>query len=214
MAARFSEEEFVRINALLLVYGWGHRTLLTKLSIIHEDLISAGKTSIETIHGRMKAPASIAGKLAKMKVPLTAQSARQYLRDIAGIRVICPFFRDIHYLIDLLRQMPEVKILEEKDYLATPKPSGYRSYHVIMEVPVFYSGKTENIPVEVQIRTQGMDFWATLEHKARYKYAEHVPEHLSAELASCAEKIAELDHRMFTISELIELINQSGPEVS
>jgi len=208
--ARFSAAEFEQIKSLLLVYEWGHRTLLTKLSIIHEDLLSSDNTSIESIQGRIKTPVSIAGKLAKLKVPVTAQSAKIHLRDIAGIRIICPFSRDIHYLIDLLRRMPEVKILDEKDYLTSPKPSGYRSYHVIMEVPVFYSGKTESIPVEVQLRTQAMNFWATLEHKARYKYQEHVPQHLSDELAAIAEKIAELDNRMFLIHEIIALINQNG----
>ena len=145
MPARFSEEEFEEIKNLLLVYEWGHRTLLTKLSIIHEDLKSAGDSSIENIRGRMKAPASIADKLAKLGAPLNAQNARLHLRDIAGVRIICPFARDIHYIIGLLRQIPDVSILDEKDYLTTPKPSGYRSYHMIMEVPVFYSGRTDNI---------------------------------------------------------------------
>ena len=210
MHALFSEEEFERIKYLLLVYEWGHRTLMTKLNIIREDLISAGNTSIENIHGRMKAPASIAGKLSKMNAPLDAENAKLHLKDIAGIRIICPFSRDIHYIIGLLRQMPEVKILDEKDYITHPKPSGYRSYHVIMEVPIFYSSKTEHIPVEVQLRTQAMDFWATLEHKARYKYKDHIPQHLSDELVACAEKIAMLDDRMFTIHEIITLINEDG----
>ena len=212
MQVLFSAEEFERVKSLLLVYEWGHRTLLTKLSIIREDLKSEGDTSIENIHGRMKTPASIAGKLARLNVPLTGESAKQHLRDIAGIRIICPFSRDIHRIIDLLRLMPEVRILDEKDYITKPKPSGYRSYHVIMEVPIFYSGKTDNIPVEVQLRTQAMDFWATLEHKAQYKYRDHVPEHLSGALVACAEEIAKLDERMFTIHEIITLINQEGTD--
>jgi len=210
----FCEDEFERIKTLLLVYEWGHRTLMTKLNIIREDLISAGDTSIENIHGRMKAPASIAGKLVRLGVPLSAESAKLHLRDIAGIRIICPFSRDIHYIIGLLRQMPEVKILDEKDYITKPKPSGYRSYHMIMEVPIFYSGKTDNIPVELQLRTQAMDFWATLEHKAKYKYKDHIPEHLSHALVECAKEIATLDERMFTIHEIITLINQDGSDLN
>jgi putative GTP pyrophosphokinase len=106
--------------------------------------------------------------------------------------------------------MPDAKVLKEKDYVGNPKPSGYRSYHLIMEIPVYYSGKTEAIPIEFQIRTNAMDFWATLEHKVRYKYKEHIPGHLCDELVLCADKIAELDDRMFLIHDIISLINQDS----
>jgi len=211
MPARFSEEESLLLEKLLLVYEWGQRTLLTKLSIIHEDLLNSGDNSpIESIKGRIKTQKSIAGKLQGMGLDVTANSAKKHLMDIAGVRVICPFSKDIYYLVDLLRSMRDTRILNEKDYVASPKPSGYRSYHVIMEIPVFYSGKTENVPVELQIRTEAMNFWATLEHKARYKYKEHIPQHLSDELVICADKIAELDKRMFLIHEIIALINQDA----
>ncbi|MCL2856929.1 MAG: GTP pyrophosphokinase family protein [Oscillospiraceae bacterium] len=210
--ALFNEVEFEQVKALSLVYEWAHRTLMTKLNIISEDLASSGNSPIESIHGRMKSLTSIAGKLAKMGVPLTAENAKIHLRDIGGIRIICHFSQDIHYIISLLRQMPSVKILDEKDYITKPKPSGYRSYHVIMEVPIFYSGKTESIPVEIQLRTQAMNFWASLEHKARYKYQDHVPAHLSDELVAIAEKIDKLDRRMATIHEIITLINQDSDD--
>ena len=211
MSIRFSQEEFAKLKKLLLVYEWGHRTLMTKLNIMHEDFRNfQGTNPIEHIRGRIKAPESIALKLHRMQVELTAENARKYLKDIAGIRIICPFARDIYYLISLLRSMPGASILEEKDYIGSPKPSGYRSYHVIMEIPVFYSNKTEYVAVEVQVRTEAMNFWATLEHKARYKYQEHIPQHLCDELAICADKIAELDDRMFLIHDMISLINQDN----
>jgi len=209
MSIRFSAEEFAKLKQLLIVYDWGLRTLLTKLDIIHEDFKHFDQSSpIEHIRGRIKSPEGIAQKLHRLNFDVTAANAKTHLRDIAGIRITCPFARDIYQLIDLLRSMPTLNILEEKDYVSNPKPSGYRSYHVIMEVPVFYSGKMEQVIVEVQIRTEAMNFWATLEHKARYKYEEDVPGHLCDELVLCADKIAELDRRMFLIHESIMEMNQ------
>jgi len=209
MSIRFSTEEFQKLKQLLIVYDWGLRTLVTKLDIIHEDFKTFRESSpIEHIHGRLKAPESIAQKLYKLNLDITAENAKAHLRDIAGIRITCPFARDITQLVGLLRSMPTINILEEKDYINNPKPSGYRSYHLIMEVPIFCFGNMEQVIVEVQIRTEGMNFWATLEHKARYKYEEHIPAYLCDELTLCADKIAELDRRMFLIHESIMLMNE------
>jgi len=206
MSVRFSAEEFQKLKQLLIVYDWGLRTLVTKLEIIHEDFKTFSESSpIEHIHGRLKAPESIAQKLHRLNLDITAENAEAHLRDIAGVRITCPFARDITRLVDLLRAMPTINILEEKDYINHPKPSGYRSYHVIIEVPIFCFSKMEQVVVEVQIRTEGMNFWATLEHKARYKYEEHIPSHLCDELVLCADKIAELDRRMFLIHESIHV---------
>jgi len=211
MSVRFSEEEFARLKNLFFVYEWGQRTLLTKLNIMQEDFKNFQENNpIEYIAGRIKSPESIAQKLHKMDVEITAENVKRYLKDVAGIRIICPFAKDIHYLVGLLKAMPDVNILDEKDYVTNPKPSGYRSYHVILEIPVFYSGKTENVVIEVQIRTEAMNFWSSLEHKARYKYQDHIPQHLCDELVICADKIAELDNRMFLIHEIISLINQDN----
>ena len=212
MSVRFSEHEFARLKDLLLVYEWGQRILLTKLSIIHEDHRNFHENNpIEYIKGRIKSPESIAQKLHRLGFDITADNAKKHLKDIAGVRITCTFAKDIHYLTNLLRYMPSVNILDEKDYVSTPKPSGYRSYHIIVELPVFYSGKAEYVPVEVQIRTEAMNFWSTLEHKARYKYREHIPQHLCDELVVCADKMAELDHRMFLINETLSQINQDAP---
>ncbi|MCL2568567.1 MAG: GTP pyrophosphokinase family protein [Oscillospiraceae bacterium] len=211
MAVRFNEAEFAELKNLLHIYEWGQRTLLTKLNIMQDDFRHFQENNpIEYIKGRIKAPESIAEKLHRLNVEITAENVREHLKDVAGVRIICPFAKDIHYLVSLLRAMPDVNILDEKDYVSNPKPSGYRSYHVILEVPVFYSGRTEYVVVEVQIRTEAMNFWSTLEHKARYKYQDHIPQHLCDELVICADKIAELDHRMFLIHEIISLINQDS----
>jgi len=209
MPARFSDEEFTKLKKLLFVYEWGLKIMMTKTQILYEDLQHFHNASpIDHFRGRIKAPESIAEKLLKMNLELTAANAREHLTDIAGIRIICPYAKDIYDLVDILRSMPDSKVIIEKDYISAPKPSGYRSFHLIMEIPVFFSGKTECIPVEIQIRTAAMDFWATLEHKVKYKYKEHIPQHLQDELVICADKIAELDDRMFLIHDIISLINQ------
>jgi len=215
MTIRFSPEEFTKLKKLLFIYEWAQKTLLTKLNIMQEDFKNFQKTGpIEHIKGRIKSPESIAEKLHKSKVDITAANVRKYVKDVAGVRIICSYAKDIHYLVDLLRAMPDVNILNEKDYVSNPKPSGYRSYHVIMEVPVFYSGKTEYVTVEVQLRTEAMNFWSTLEHKARYKYQDRIPPHLCDELIICADKIAELDQRMFFIHETISPIHEDTIEQS
>ena len=209
MSIRFSLEEFEKLKKLLSVYEWGLAIVMTKLNIVHGDLRDfQDNGAIEYIKNRIKGPESIASKLHKKGVDLTAENAKKYLNDIAGIRIITPFAKDIYFLVDLLRSMPEIRIVNEKDFISHPKPSGYRSYHLIIEVPVFYSNKVEDVTLEIQIRTEAMNFWSTLEHKARYKYKNYIPSHLSDELITIADKIAELDHRMFLIHEIISLINE------
>jgi len=211
MSLRFSEEEFSRLKELLFSYEWALRTMMTKLDIIREAFkLSQDTSPIGYIACRVKTPESIAGKLHKQNYGLTAVNAKKYLKDIAGIRIICPYARDIYFLAGLIREMPDAIILSEKDYVTKPKPSGYRSYHIIMEIPIYHSSKTETVPIEIQIRTEAMNFWATLEHQAKYKYKEHIPQHLSDELIVCADKIAELDNRMFLIYETISIINNEG----
>ena len=204
MSIRFSTEEFAKLKELLLIYEWGHRTLLTKLAIVHEDFEHFHEDNpIDHIRGRIKAPESIAEKLHRLNLDITAENAKNHIMDIAGVRIICPFARDIYHLVELVRSMPDLKIRGEKDYVQKPKKSGYRSYHLLIEIPVFHSGKIDQVVIEVQIRTEAMNFWATLEHEARYKYQGDIPEHLSNELVVSADKIAELDHRMFLIHENI-----------
>ena len=209
MTVRFSPEEFGRLKSFLILYEWGQNTLMTKLKIIDQDYkVFHPNNPIEHLKARMKTPESIAGKLNKMGLGITAENAKKYISDIAGIRIICSYTKDIYDLANVLKALPDVNTINEKDYISNPKPSGYRSYHLILETPFFYSGKIDSVPVEVQIRTAAMDFWASLEHKVRYKYDEDIPQHLCAELAICAEKIAELDNRMFLIHDIISLINQ------
>jgi len=209
MIPRFDDVEFEKLKNLLHIYEWGLRTLKTKMHIVDEDLKNfQHRDAIDYIASRIKTPQSIAGKLHNLGAPLTAEAASENLFDIAGMRILCPFLDDIHFLVNIIRNMPDINILSEKDYITNPKPSGYRSYHIILEVPVFFNGKAERVKVEVQIRTEAMNFWSTLEHKVRYKYKGDIPKHLSDELAEIAGKIDELDNRMHLIHEIISLINE------
>jgi len=205
----FSNEEFKKLKELLSEYQWGLAVLMTKLNIIQDDLTTyQGNNSIEHIASRIKSPESIAQKLYEAGLELTADNARKHLNDVAGVRIITSFGKDVDFLVALLRSVPDIYIINEKDFITNPKKSGYRSYHMIIHVPVFHSGALANVTVEIQLRTSAMNFWATLEHKARYKYRDHVPDHLSKELVLIADKIAELDNRMYLIHEILTLINE------
>jgi len=206
MSARFSDEEFARLKDLLPMYDWSMQIALTKFKILQQDhIIVHNRNPIEHTKARIKSPLAIAHKLQKLNLEITADSAKKNLRDISGIRMICPFAKDIYYLVDIIKLIPGFTVVEEEDYIANPKPSGYRSFHLIVHVPVYHSGTTDEVPVEIQLRTAAMDFWATIEHQVRYKYKEHIPQHLSDELVICADKIAELDKRMLQIHEIIAL---------
>ena len=209
MPLEFSSVEFERLKNTLPLYEKAQQIFLEKLHNLNSSLISSENSApIEHIKARLKSPASIIQKLQRLGFALTAHNARQHLKDISGIRIICPFFNDVYGLVDILSAVPDWKVTEKEDYIIDPKPSGYRSYHMIIDVPVCNAGAIEEIPIELQIRTAAMDFWATMEHKVRYKYKEHVPKHLSDELALCADKIMDLDKRMLLIHEIISLVNQ------
>jgi putative GTP pyrophosphokinase len=209
MSPGFSAEERAKLDKTLLIYRWAMDVLLTRVRAISEDVATFQDGSlIEGFKGRIKTADSIAGKLAKLGLEATVDNAVANLRDLAGIRIICSYTKDIHTMVEMLRALPDVTVIKEKDYVTCPKPSGYRSFHLIVQVPVQYSGGTQVVPVEFQVRTEAMDFWASLEHRVRYKYGGDIPQHLCDELVLCADKIAELDHRMYLIHDIISLINQ------
>lgn len=152
----------------------------------------------ETIKARLKKPHSIYGKLKGMGAPLTVSSIEKNIEDVAGIRVICSFMKDIYLIADCLRSQDDLKIVQEKDYIKDPKSSGYRSLHIIVEVPIFLRKGKKSVRVEIQLRTIAMDFWASLEHKIRYKkdIPESVVSKLGMDLKSTAELANLLDERM------------------
>ena len=206
MAVLFPSEEFALLKDQQVLYRCALKNMEMRVDVLLEDFSHLQTYNpIEHIKSRLKSPESIADKLARLGHPLTAQSARKHLTDVAGLRCICSYARDIFHIVDTIKRQPDITVLSEKNYVTNPKPTGYRSYHLIIEVPVFLSDRTELLPVEVQLRTQAMDFWASLEHKVRYKYTGGMPEHLAHDLRECAEKIAELDNRMYLIQDLVDM---------
>ncbi|MCI8371665.1 MAG: GTP pyrophosphokinase family protein [Lachnospiraceae bacterium] len=183
----------------------------TKLKILDAEFsMEYDRNPFESIKSRLKSPVSIFKKLEKKGLPVTVESMERYLFDIAGLRVICSFEEDIYKLMELLLRQDDIRLIRKKDYIGRPKPNGYRSLHLILEVPVFQAGGPKKIKVEVQFRTIAMDFWASLEHKLRYKKNIAHSEEIAEELRVCAEKIAQLDQQMQEIRHRID--RDSGEE--
>jgi len=185
---------FIQINHL---YDSAIHEIETKLEIIDSEFQSNfSRNPIHNISSRLKSPESIANKLIRKNIPITAESILDNLHDIAGVRVVCHYIEDIYQIASYLSMHDDIQILKQKDYIKNPKPSGYRSLHLIVTVPVFLSTGKKIVPVEIQIRTIAMDFWASLEHQLHYKTKCSVPDSLSSELKELAEKIHSNDLQM------------------
>lgn len=195
----------VQFNELMRRYQAATKEITTKLEILQSDFLSRnGRACIETITCRLKTPASILNKLNRKGITPSLVAMRTQLNDIAGVRVICPFLDDIYTVIQALTQQDGIQVLSIKDYISHPKPNGYRSYHMVVEVPVFFCDEKEHMRVEIQLRTVAMNFWATLEHQMKYKKETSDDPEILRSLRRCADTIAETDRRMLWIREHIE----------
>ena len=182
------------------VYRGAIREITTKLETLDAEFhVRYEHNPIHHINSRLKSPQSILEKLKRKGVEPSIEAAREYLTDIAGVRVICNYVEDIYHIADIVENQSDITLVAKRDYIANPKPNGYRSLHLIVKVPVFLSNHTENIPVEIQIRTIAMDFWATLEHELRYKSQMDMSDELRIRLKQCAETSSWLDHEMQAI---------------
>jgi putative GTP pyrophosphokinase len=194
----------------MLLYKFGLDEIGTKVRILKEELsYRSANSPIEHVSPRLKTPASITAKARRIGCPLVFDEVRARIRDIAGIRIVCGFISDVYTVAEMLTRQPDVHLLQIKDYVAGPKSNGYRSLHLIVEIPVFLSDRVAAVPIEVQLRTVAMDFWASLEHKISYKYDHDVPAHLHDELAAAAQDAMRLDQRMELLYRDIRGI---GPE--
>lgn len=202
-----SEEIFEKISnlrELLLTYNSAIREVTTKLEILNDELsVRNRRNPIQFIKSRVKTPMSIVDKLQKLEKEISVESVMTSLNDVAGIRVIASFVDNVYEIADMLTKQDDVFLIEAKDYIKNPKPNGYRSYHLIVEVPVFFSDKKQFVRVEIQIRTVAMDFWASLEHQLKYKENIKNSEEIEAELRQCAETIANTDMKMMSIRNKI-----------
>ena len=185
------------------------REIETKLRVLDEEFsILADRNPIQTIKSRVKKPISIIEKLQRRGYEVTVENMREHLTDIAGVRVICSFVEDIYKLSELLLSQDDIILVEVKDYIKNPKPNGYRSLHLIIEIPIFLSQEKKHMRVEVQFRTIAMDFWASLEHQLKYKKKIENPEKIANELKYCADVITEVDMRMQDIRYMIDEVEK------
>ena len=181
----------------------------TKLEILDDEFqMKHRRNPIHHIENRLKSIHSIMEKLIRKQYTVSMKSAVEHLTDIAGIRVICSYVEDVYTVAQLLTNQDDVHLKEMRDYIRSPKPNGYRSLHLIVEIPVFLQEGRILVPVEVQIRTIAMDFWASLEHDLRYKARGNVPQDICEELQQVGEDIARLDQKMQTIHDRIEIVLQ------
>ncbi len=185
------------LQRFLLEYRFGMQEIETKVAILRDEFqYLHDYNPIEHVSSRVKSPDSLVAKVVRRGIEPDFASIRESITDIAGVRITCSFTTDAYRLFDLLTQQDDVTVRVVKDYIAAPKPNGYKSLHAIVEVPVFLSSGRVTVPVEVQFRTIAMDFWASLEHKIYYKYERQVPAELLADLRDAAASAAELDERM------------------
>ena len=187
------------------LYQSATREISTKLEILDDEFQMIHKRNpIHNMQSRIKSIKSIIEKLSRKELDISIESAKSNLFDIAGIRVVCYYIEDIYVIARMLTQQDDIELIKETDYIKNPKQNGYRSLHLVVKVPVFFSSGKETVPVEIQIRTIAMDFWASLEHQLRYKNIDEIPPSVVAELQHCADTIADTDRRMQRIYKTIE----------
>ena len=210
-----SPEQFIqntkKFNDLMMMYRCTVREIRTKLEVLDDEFSATYKRNpISSIKSRIKSPVSIYNKLKKLGYEFNEENIRTKLHDDAGVRVICSFINDIYAIAKLLSDQDDITVVEIRDYIKNPKPNGYRSYHMIVDIPVFFSSGKTMMRAEIQIRTIGMDFWASLEHQLRYKQGiENLDnyEEISNELLECAQNVIRTDNHMQTIKDMIGTFN-------
>jgi len=187
------------------LYSAAIKEIRTKLEILDEEFkVKYDHNPIHHIESRLKTPESIIKKLQKRNMEISLESIRQNLTDVAGIRVICNYIDDIYQISDMLTSQNDIRLLSMQDYISNPKESGYRSLHLVVEVPIFLSNQIENVPAEIQIRTIAMDFWASLEHHLKYKSDKAIAEDLWDRLKNCADAIYQVDSEMQAIYHAVK----------
>lgn len=196
-----------QIREMTMLYSCAMREVCTKLENLSQEFeLNKARNPIQHINHRLKRLESIRNKMIQRDLPLEYETMRDEITDIAGIRVICSYINDIYAISNMLKQQDDLLVVREKDYIANPKPNGYRSYHLIVAIPVFLSSEKQIIPVEIQMRTIAMDFWASLEHQLRYKSQSEVSDSTRKRLTNIAEDTFRADLEMQQIYEEISAI--------
>lgn len=197
-----------KYNKLMAYYRCAIMEVETKFNVLNEEFsLRYDRNPINGIKSRLKRLDSIKEKLERKDLPFTLEAVEEHIHDVAGVRVVCSFVDDVYLLADALLKQDDITLLEKKDYIANPKPNGYRSLHLIVTVPIFLEHEKRIMQVEIQLRTIAMDFWASLEHQLRYKKDFDFTEHMARELQDCANLSAQLDARMDSLREHVESVN-------
>ncbi|UCR88597.1 GTP pyrophosphokinase [Mycetocola spongiae] len=200
------------LTRMMMAYRFGLNEVSTKINILRDEFNYVHEYNpIEHVSSRLKSPESILEKAKRRGVGPSIASLREQVRDIAGIRITCSFVPDIYTVYEMLAGQQDVTVVEVRDYIKNPKPNGYQSLHVLVEVPVFLSDRVEPVLVEIQIRTIAMDFWASLEHKIYYKYGRSVPDNLLAELKEAADTASALDAKMLRLHHEVRRHEEAHP---
>lgn len=204
-------KQYEEVKQLPTLYQLALEELETKFKIIQAEWkIKHDYSPFEHIKTRIKEPSSIFTKLQRKGYPLTLDSIVNKIYDVAGMRIVCAFVKDIYLILDHMKTRKDIRIVEIKDYIANPKPNGYQSLHVIVQVPLVLFDDTRWIYVEIQLRTLAMDFWASLEHIIFYKFEQQVPPHVTKELTDAAKAVDLLDRKMLELRKEILSYNQEG----
>ncbi|MCH5256346.1 MAG: GTP pyrophosphokinase family protein [Lachnospiraceae bacterium] len=192
-----------------LIYKSALKQISTKLEILNDEFQHVHRYNpIEHIKSRIKTPESIVKKLKKHGYESTIGNMVKYVNDIAGIRVICSFTSDIYQIAEMISNQSDINVISVKDYIVNPKQSGYKSYHMLVTIPVYLSDRIEDTKVEIQIRTVAMDFWASLEHKIHYKFEGNAPDHIREQLVECSRIVSDLDSRMLNLNKEIQHLGE------
>lgn len=196
-------------TSLMFLYNSALKEINVKIEILNNEFVHIyNYNPIEHIKSRLKTPESIVKKLKRYGYDVTMENMTEKLSDIAGIRIICSFTSDIYQIADMISSQSDVTVLYVKDYIKSPKPNGYKSYHMVVTIPIYLSDGPVETKVEIQIRTVAMDFWASLEHKIYYKFEGNAPAYLQQELKACADVVDMLDAKMYSLNEAILELSQ------
>lgn len=191
-------------KTMMFIYNSALKEVGTKLEILNDEFQHVHQYNpIEYIKSRVKSPESIVKKLKRNGYESTIQNMVEHVNDIAGIRIVCSFTSDIYRMAEMIGKQNDLTVVSVKDYIKHPKESGYKSYHMLVTVPIFLSDRVVDTKVEIQIRTMAMDFWASLEHKIYYKFEGNAPEYISRDLRECSGIVSMLDDKMLSLNEAI-----------
>ena len=201
-------------KTVIFLYNSALKEVGTKLEILNDEFLHVHNYNpIEYIKSRIKTPESIVKKLKRCGYESTIDNMVTHVNDIAGIRIVCSFTSDIYRLAEMIGKQNDLTVVSVKDYIKNPKESGYKSYHMLVTVPIFLTDRVVETKVEVQIRTIAMDFWATLEHKIYYKFEGNAPEYISRDLQECAGIVSMLDAKMLSLNEAIIQAKEEQEEI-